>query len=85
MSEKLKVAIVVGHNADAQGATAPPPIGKSEFEFNNLVAAEMIRLSKAGGFFNPFKNRFEMESLQPEKGRHPGRRDWGSLRAGRCL
>ncbi|MBU6303187.1 MAG: N-acetylmuramoyl-L-alanine amidase [Verrucomicrobia bacterium] len=42
----MKIAIVVGHNAKAPGAYAPTPIGLSEYDFNNLVADEMIRLSK---------------------------------------
>lgn len=40
---KRTLAVVVGHNARAQGAEAPG-IG-SEFELNNLVADEMIRLA----------------------------------------
>jgi N-acetylmuramoyl-L-alanine amidase len=37
----LRLAVIVGHNSKAQGASALPPIGKSEFAFNTKVAEEM--------------------------------------------
>jgi N-acetylmuramoyl-L-alanine amidase len=46
----MKIAIVVGHNAKVPGAYAPTPIGLSEFDFNNLVADEMIRLARSSFF-----------------------------------
>lgn len=45
----LKVAVVVGHNAQAPGAYAREPIGRTEFEFNCAVAVAMERLSVPGG------------------------------------
>jgi hypothetical protein len=37
-----RLAVVVGHNASAKGASATSPIGRSEFEFNNVVADRML-------------------------------------------
>jgi len=42
---RIKVAVVVGHNSKATGAYAPHPVNKSEFEFNSLVAKEMVALA----------------------------------------
>jgi N-acetylmuramoyl-L-alanine amidase len=39
---ETRLAVVVGHNSVAQGATATTPIGRSEFDFNNVVANAMV-------------------------------------------
>lgn len=41
---RVKVAIVVGHNPVGKGAYAPAPIAESEFEFNSDVAELMEEL-----------------------------------------
>jgi N-acetylmuramoyl-L-alanine amidase len=38
---QTRVAVVVGHNSRAQGASGLPPISMSEYVFNTKVAAEM--------------------------------------------
>jgi N-acetylmuramoyl-L-alanine amidase len=65
----MKIAIVVGHNAKAPGAYAPTPIGLSEFEFNNLVADEMVRLSR-DNLFNLFKGGRRLELVKVNRTAH---------------
>lgn len=61
----LRIAIVVGHNSKAPGASAPDPIGLSEFDFNNRVADEMVRLCPEGLTLTKF-NRFPSPSYNRE-------------------
>jgi len=47
----MKIAIIVGHNEDeAEGAVAPRPVDSSEFDFNSLVAAAMLRKVRAKAY-----------------------------------
>lgn len=44
----MKIAIVVGHNKSAPGASGRDPINASEFTWNNQVADAMIKLGQPG-------------------------------------
>jgi N-acetylmuramoyl-L-alanine amidase len=61
----VRIAIVVGHNSKAPGAEAPNPIGMSEFDFNNRVADEMVRLCPPELTLSKF-NRFPSTSYNRE-------------------
>ena len=40
----MKLAVVVGHNSQAEGAWGVAPLGNSEFDWNSEVAKQMQRL-----------------------------------------
>lgn len=42
-----KLAVIVGHNKKAKGAYAEQPVGKSEFQFNSLVAEIMRKTANS--------------------------------------
>jgi len=65
----MKIAIVVGHNAKAPGAYAPAPIDLSEFDFNNQIADEMLRLSR-DNLFNLFKGGQRLELFKVNRAPH---------------
>jgi hypothetical protein len=43
--KKVKVAVVIGHNARAAGADVLPPLDLSEFAFNSAVSEKLLALS----------------------------------------
>jgi N-acetylmuramoyl-L-alanine amidase len=65
----MKIAIVVGHNAKAPGAYAPAPIDLSEFDYNNQIADEMLRLSR-DNLFNLFKGGQRLELFKVNRAPH---------------
>ena len=44
----MKVAVVVGHNSKAPGASAKSPLSISEFKYYNKIADKMVSLSGGG-------------------------------------
>ncbi|MEM9399979.1 MAG: N-acetylmuramoyl-L-alanine amidase [Verrucomicrobiota bacterium] len=45
----LKLAVIIGHNAQQPGATAVAPVSESEYPFNVKIADLMVRLAEAFG------------------------------------
>lgn len=58
LTAEKKLAVVVGHNKKAPGASSVSPINLSEFDFNNQVAAAM---EEEGAHYNLVVKRFNRE------------------------
>lgn len=61
-----RLAVMVGHNASQPGADAKSPIGTNEYAWNNLVAAEMVRLGASFGIQVKAYNRAKRASYAEE-------------------
>jgi len=79
LNKKIKVAIVIGHNAKAKGAYASAPLDEYEFDYNDKVATKMIELAsesniKLKKFYRKYRNSYSMEIKEV----YDNLTDWGA-------